>query len=231
MAKTKADDLRVKQKGQYSEVKKPQSIFLKSNFFKKINSITPKSRLLRIFLLLIVLLGILFFSKSLFIAATVNGKPISRLTLIRELEKQGGKQTLDSLITKELILSEASKQKIVVSDDQVNQEIEKISKQIQDQGSSLEAVLASQEQTLETLRENIKIQKTLETLLKDKIQVSDDEIKNYYEQNQQYYPDSKYEDIKEDLKRQLTQEKLVNEYQNWISKLKSEANIRYFVNF
>ncbi len=41
--------------------------------------------------------------KGQFIAATVNGSSISRWSLIQELEKQSGKSTLDTMITKKLI--------------------------------------------------------------------------------------------------------------------------------
>src|SRR5688572_16109970 len=48
----------------------------------------------------------LYFLRGVFVAATVNGKPISRLALVKELEKQNGKETLNSLVTKELIFQE-----------------------------------------------------------------------------------------------------------------------------
>ena len=49
------------------------------------------------------ILLVLFLLKSVFIAAIVNGQPVWRIPLIRNLEKQGGKQVLNSLITNILI--------------------------------------------------------------------------------------------------------------------------------
>ena len=46
-------------------------------------------------------------SRGLFVVALVNGEPISRIEVIKALEKQGGKATLDSLVTKKLIAQEA----------------------------------------------------------------------------------------------------------------------------
>ncbi len=57
----------------------------------------------------IIAAALLYYFRSAFVAATVNGQPISRLSLVRELEKQGGKQAMDSLITKTLIDQEAKK--------------------------------------------------------------------------------------------------------------------------
>ena len=44
-----------------------------------------------------------FVLRGAFIAAAVNGRPISRFKVIRELEKRQGMTTLDGLITEELI--------------------------------------------------------------------------------------------------------------------------------
>ena len=53
----------------------------------------------------VIFLASLQYSKGLLVAATVNGSPISRWAVIGNLEKQAGKQALDSLITEKLIES------------------------------------------------------------------------------------------------------------------------------
>ena len=73
--------------------------------------------------IIVLVLVLLYFGRGLLIAATVNGRPIARISLISELEKQGGNETLQSLITKELIKQEASKNKVTVSKDEINGEI------------------------------------------------------------------------------------------------------------
>jgi len=46
----------------------------------------------------VVVIGALaFYYKGLFIAATVNGVPISRLSIIEQLEKSSGKATLEAI--------------------------------------------------------------------------------------------------------------------------------------
>ena len=62
-----------------------------------------KSRRYLILVIFLILVGIaLYLGKSLFIAAIVGGRPITRLELVKELEKQSGKETLDNLVTKNL---------------------------------------------------------------------------------------------------------------------------------
>ncbi len=189
------------------------------------------SKKLKFILLLALFLLIFYVKKDLFIAATVNGKPITRLKLINLLEKQGGKQTLEYLINQELILQEARKKNISISEEAIQEEIKAIKENVSLQGSDLNSLLAAQGMSLKDLEENIKIKKTIEEILKDKIQVSDEEINNYFQQNKQLYPDANFEDIKENLKSELIQMKLQNEYQSWITNLKNTSNIKYFISF
>jgi len=192
---------------------------------------TNKKLLLGIFLL-IIFSALIYFGKGLFIAAIVGKRPITRLQVVRELEKQGGKQALDNLITKELIFREASKQNISVSNKDVSTEIEKIRKSLEAQGTTLDAALALQGQTLESLEENIRIQKTLEQILKNEISVNEEEISKYFEENKSFYGENaKLEDLKETIRRQLEQEKLREAFSKWIEKTKSSTQIIYFVNY
>ncbi|PIZ50124.1 hypothetical protein COY29_00400, partial [Candidatus Woesebacteria bacterium CG_4_10_14_0_2_um_filter_39_14] len=64
---------------------------------KKISKLLSKKVLLRVFLPIAVILA-LYLLRSLIFAAWVNGRPVSRLSLTRALEKQGGKQVLEGLI-------------------------------------------------------------------------------------------------------------------------------------
>src|SRR3989344_7105617 len=146
---------------------------------------------------LALILTALFFAKGLFIAATLNGSPISRLSVIKDLEKQGGKQTLEVIITQKLINTELAKQNISVTKEEVDQEIKKIEAQVTSQGGTLKDALAQQNMTEEKLREQITIQKKLEKLLGDKIAVSDAEIDAYVSENKVSPPkDVKTEDFR-----------------------------------
>lgn len=197
----------------------------------KVNEL-KKKKYFPILFVVLLLVAVLYLGRSLFFAALVGGKPISRIKLVNELEKQAGKQALDSLITKELVNQEAKRKGVNISDVDIKNEIDNISNLLEQQGTTLDAALQMQGQTVDELRENIRLQKTVEELLKDNIQVSDDEMLKYFEDNKSYYgEDVKYEDIKDSIKDQLTQEKLATEFQSLLERLKSEGNIIYFVNF
>jgi foldase protein PrsA len=174
-----------------------------------------------IIIAIIALLGVLgYIFKGFFIAATVDGNPISRLAIIQKLEKASGESLLDNLITEKLIENEARAKKIVVSNNEVNEEIKRIEDQIAAQGGALDAALLSQGMTMDELKEQIILQKKVEKLLADKLNVTDEEVAKYVK-------DNKVPITKEELRSQ----KLNQEANILITTLKSEAKIRYFVNY
>ena len=184
-------------------------------------------------LIVLIILGVLvYLGRSLFVVAMVGGRPISRIEVIKELEKQGGQQALDGLVTKALIDQEAQKQNVTISSDVVNKEVERISVLIEAQGQTLDAYLTMQGQTKENFEQNIKIQKTVEQIIKDKIQVTEEEMKKYFDDNPNLFAaGSKYENVKEDVEQQLKQQKLSEEFQKWLEEVRKNTSVRYFVNY
>lgn len=191
-----------------------------------------KTRKFLVPLVIIVLAVALYFLKGQLIAATVNGEPISRLALIKELEKQEGAKTLDSLITQTLILQEAKKQKIIISDDELGEEIKKLEESFTKQGQNLNQLLEVQGVSQNELRKQIRLQKIVEKLAGKDIQVSEQEINDYLEKNKNLLPkDAKPEDLKLQAKEQLEQEKLNSQIQSLIQSLRQSAKINYFLRF
>ncbi len=87
---------------------------------------SDQMRFIRLVITVLVIAAVLYYIKGWFFAAVVNGQPVSRLAVVNQLEKTGGKQTLDSLINQSLILQEAKKLKITVSNKEVDDEIKRI---------------------------------------------------------------------------------------------------------
>jgi len=185
-----------------------------------------------IIIVVIIALGVLaYIYKGLFIAATVNGSPISRLAIIQELEKASGKNLLDSLIIEKLVQNEANAKKITVSNDEINGEIKKIEDQVVAQGSTLDAALAAQGMTMEDLKKQIILQKEVEKLVADKINVMDEEVTQYIKDNAISIPEGQEATTTAQIKDELRNQKLNKEAAALITTLKSQAKIRYFVNY
>lgn len=178
----------------------------------------------------IVVLGIVaYLGKGLLIAATVDGGPISRLAVIKKLEKASGKGLLDSLITEKLIHNEAGAKKIVVSDDEISAEIKKIEDQVSAQGSTLDAELTSQGLSKEDLKKQIILRKEVEKLIAEKIDVTDAEVAKYIKDNKVPVTKGQEAAMNEQIKNELKGQKFSTEAQALISGLKAKAKIQYFV--
>ncbi len=180
---------------------------------------------------IIALGALVYIYKGLFIAAIVNGSPISRLAIVQELEKASGKNLLNSFITEKLVQKEAKAKKIVVSDDEVNEEIKKIEDQLAAQGGTLEAALSSQGMSMDSLRKQIVFQKEVEKLIADKINVTDEEAAKYIKDNKITVAKGEEAATNERIKNELKNQKLQKEASALIISLKAQANIRYFVNY
>lgn len=180
----------------------------------------------------IVALGSLIYSaKGLFIAATVNGSPISRLSVISKLEKSSGKNLLDSLITEKLVKNEAKLKKIIISDDEVNGEIKRIEDQIAAQGGTLEEAMAGQGMSIDDLKTQIALQLELEKLVAEKTDVTDEEVAQYIADNQISIPEEEESTAAEQIKNEIKNQKIGQEVDTLITDLKSRAKINYFVKY
>ncbi|MBI2613717.1 MAG: SurA N-terminal domain-containing protein [Candidatus Levybacteria bacterium] len=183
--------------------------------------------------LVVILIGaILFYFKGLFVVALVNGEPIFRLSLIAELEKQGGKQTLSSLVNQTLILQEAKKKNIEVSQEEIDKSAKQIEDSLKTQGQNLDTALAMQGMTRQDFMMQLKLRGLVEKLLADQIKVTDKEVADYIDQNKETLPtDLKEEEIKQSVREQLKQQKLAGKSQEWLDSLNKNAKINYFVNY
>lgn len=181
---------------------------------------------------ILAIAALLYSLRGLFFVAIVNGQPVSRISLIREIEKQFGKQALDAEITKILILQEARKKNVSVNLKEAEEELRKIEENLESQGQNLNQALALQGMTRNNLAKQIMIQKTVERLLEKDIAVTDQEVDEYIEKNKATISqDAKPEDVRNGAKEQLRQQKLSEKYNSWIEALKQNAQITFFVNF
>ena len=141
------------------------------------------------------------------VVATINGAPITRLDYYKELETMSGKQALDNLVTRKLVEQKLTEKNIVISQEVIDAEIQKIAKQLESQGQKLDNVLSTQGLTREYLQRNIVMQKGVEQLLASKSAVSEKEVDAYLAQNETTLP----EGMTEKQQREQTRELLKNQ--------------------
>ncbi len=155
-----------------------------------------KSHLVIVLVLIILVIGVvvgsIFYGKNSKkdLAAEVNGEKISLASIDKEYEKIPAQQRpmvkrmdlLNQTIVTTLLLQEAKKNKIEVS----NEEVENVIKGIQlPAGQSIEAILTSQGYTFDEFKAKIKEQLVIQQLLNNtiKIDVNDTEISDYFDKN------------------------------------------------
>ena len=174
----------------------------------------------------------LYFFRGWFVAAVVNGQPISRISVINEAEKQSGKQAMDTLVRNSLIEQEARKNNVTVTDKEVNDEIKKVEEQLAKQGQKIDQVLAMQGMSKEDLRGLIRLDKMVGKIVGKEVKVSDAEVNAYIEKNKDALPEGQDEAaLKASVKEQLTQQKLNEKVRIWLDNLQKKANIMYFVQY
>src|SRR5688572_16315879 len=92
-------------------------------------------------LLIASALAMIYGYRSWLVAATVDGRPISRFAIIDDLEDESGKTVLDSLINQKLIENEAKRQNIKVDREAIRSSFQEIESQATAQGGTLDEAL------------------------------------------------------------------------------------------
>lgn len=180
----------------------------------------------------IAVLGLLYYYRGLFVVAIVNGQPISRIAVIKDLEKLGGSQTLNSHVTKLLILQEAKKKNISVSQNEMDAEIKKNEASLKKQKQSLDEALLSRGMTKNELLDQIRMQKIIEKLMGNDVKVTEKEIADYIEQNKAILEKEQDESaLKAQVSDELKQQKLNAKFQSWLENVQKNAKITYFVSY
>ena len=191
--------------------------------------ITPKRIIWLLVLAALIILAIVY--KSVFVAATVDGRPITRYSIVKELEKQSGREALEAMITKVLIQNEAKRRDINITENDISGELKKLEDQVAGQGGTLDEMLESQGVTRDELRDQIILQKQAEALVSDKLQVTDEEVDEYIADSGQTLEAGKEEEQKTEVREGLRQQKFSDEITKWLADSRKNASIKEFVNF
>jgi len=174
----------------------------------------------------VLVVAVIYYFRGQFVVATVNGEMIPRWELVSNLEKQSGKAVLDNMVIERLVFQEAKKQKVNISADQISAKSQEIEERIKLQGQTLDSFLQLQGISKSEFERQIKLQLIVEQILGSETKVEDAELDAYIEQNKSALPkDVKIEDVREEFRTQLEQQKMSQKIQEWISELQNNAKI------
>ncbi|WP_152394110.1 peptidylprolyl isomerase [Paenibacillus guangzhouensis] len=152
--------------------------------------VSPRKNMTPVWMVIsaVLLIGLVFVTlkppldKGKSVVASVNGADITKDQLYDAMLEAGGTSTVNSLIMYEVVGQEAKKEKITVSEADIDKEVENIKKSYGSE-EGFNQMLTQYNLTLEALRKEMVPQVQLTKLLTPKVSVTDQEVKDYYEAN------------------------------------------------
>ncbi len=197
-----------------------------NNFSEKISNFLPSKKNYLI-LLIAGLLLLAIYKKDWFIAAMVNGMPVTNLELQIQLNKQFRTQTLNQLIDKKIIIDEARKNKAIPTETEIDQKIKDLETQYGG-AQNFNSLLSQQGLTKSSIRDQIRIPLMITRLYENEATVSAMEVTKYIADNkdQMKATDSAQQQI--EATESLKQQKLSQIFSQKFQELRKKAKIQIF---
>lgn len=180
-------------------------------------------------LLVIVMLGATTVSLALRdpddqVVATVNGEKIRRGEYDRATARSAGQQVLDTLVLERLIDAEARKRNIVVDANRTEQ-LFAAQRARFESDEEFQAALEQSGLTEADLRQQLRLREILRQMVADQTAVTDQEISERYEATKARYQGQTLDQVREQVRRSLVQEKENLAIPDLIEQLRSQAKI------
>lgn len=194
---------------------------------------SPKKPMMssRTLTLALVVLGIALLTYKAgpyFVPAMIGYTPVTRLAVWQRMEKSYGTQTLDDLVNEKILDAAIMKSGIKVDQAKVDEQLKNLETQFESTGG-LDAALEQRGLTKQDLVKQITTQLSVEEVLKDKIQPTDEEVKKAFDDGSKTtYKDKKFDDVKASIVDELTQSKLREEFLTWFETVKADAKVKSF---
>lgn len=177
--------------------------------------------------IVVVLLVLGFYKKEWFVAATVNGSPITFLEVLGRLNQDYKSQALDQLVSEKLIFDEANKKDVRVDKQEIDSKISEIEGQFGGV-AGFDSVLSQQGQTRKSFKEQMKIQLTLEKLYSNEATVSSDEVNSFIKESGGLLESTDSAKQREQAEKILRNQKLSQIFSQKFQELKQNAKIKIF---
>lgn len=178
-----------------------------------------------IIVILLVVLG--FYKKNWFVAAIVNGKPLSNFELQAKLNGQYRAQVLGQMINEKILLSEVEKNHVVVSENEVNERLSKIETSVGG-SQALDALLSQQGQTRGSLKDQLHLQLAIEKLYEKDATFSAEELVKFMADNKAQLTATDPAQLQKEAETALRQQKLSQVLSEKFKQLKDQAKVTIF---
>lgn len=189
-----------------------------------------KVRFNKKFVLIILIIGLLllaYYKKSWFVAATVNGQPITTLELTQQLYKSYKTQTLTQMINEKVLEQEALKNKVTVSQGEVDAKIAQTEAQYGG-AQAFDTLLSQQGLTRDDFIKQTRIQVIVEKLYAKEASPTADQIDQFMKDNASAPEATDPAKFKALATQQTTQDNLQKIFSTKFQALKTAAKIQTF---
>lgn len=163
------------------------------------------------------------------IVATVGDEKITKEDLYDTLVKVSGQQALDMMIEDKVIAMELKKEKVTVSDEEIEAEF---ATHVESNGGeeAFTAVLEQSGITEKDFKDSITEYLSIRKVVEPRIKITDEDTKAYFDENKETLStedekEAVYEDHKEDIKELLIEEHMQTEYVDWLDEVKEKYDI------
>ena len=188
-----------------------------------------RNKFIYIVILFLLVIGIVLFrNKQWFVAAMVNGQPIPRSALDEKLKERYAKTTLDALIGEMLISQQAAKKGFSVSNQQIEDELQKTKASLP-KGMNFEEALSFQGMTEKDFRNQIRIRLLVDQLLSNQASVSATEVDSFISQNKKSLTATNDADMRKEAENIVRSQKTQELFQTWYQNLQKDAKIQKFL--
>lgn len=165
-------------------------------------------------------------------AASVNGVDIGKDELYEEIVKTDGGETLNTMISNEIIRQEAEKEEIEITQEELDAEMA-VYQESYGGEEELQSAVEASGLTMADLTEEMENYLKIEKLIGPDIEISDEEIETYFEENKDSFgedEEAKLEDHKEEIKNILFDEAVNAEYSVWLAEKQESYDIETELN-
>lgn len=187
-----------------------------------------RPRVLITVIAVLALSAILLANKGLIVAGVVDGRPIFRWQLDKTLMNRYGQQTLEGMVSEELIAGEARKQGVKITQSEITAKQDEILKSLGG-NVKLEDLLKYQGITKADFDNQIKLQLTVQKILGKNVEVSETDIDNYIASNSATLTATNPGELRKEAKQAILDQKVGALIQPWFTELKAKAKILRFV--
>ena len=162
------------------------------------------------------------------VPVVVEGKPITRFALWSRMETSYGAQTLDDMLNEQILDNAISKSGITIDQGKIDEQLTSLEKQFESVGG-LEEALKQRGLTRAVLEKQVRTQLAIETILADKVSVSEEEISKEFNDNKDtLYQDKTIEETHDTIGSTLKESKLRDAFLAWYAEIKNQTQVKNF---